>query len=303
MSKINTPAMECLQLREAKHQLKDKKYSFFEDAWKRFRRNRTAIIGLVLIVCLLLIAIFAGVLTPYEYDAINAREANLTPSLAHPFGTDNVGRDLLTRCLYGTRYSLPISIVSTIISGVVGCLLGLTAAFYGGSVDNVIMRFMDILQAIPPTLLAIALLAVAGPGIPQLILALSFSSFASFSKIMRAAVFTVKGSEYIDASQSIGASNFRVMIRHVFPNSFGHVIIFAVSHVAQGISEISALSYIGIGLQPPTPEWGSLLSTGRTFLSSYPHMVIFPGLMIMVTLLAFHLFGDGVRDALDPRLK
>lgn len=303
MAKIVTPAMERLNQKAAARKGKEKKYSFFQEAWKRFRRNRTAVIGLVIVILLLLAGIFAGVLTPYEYDAVNAMEANQTPSLAHPFGTDNVGRDLLTRCLYGTRYSLPISIASTVISGLLGCILGLAAAFYGGKADNIIMRFMDIMQAIPSTLLAIAILAVAGSGIPQLIIALSVSGFASFSKIMRAAVFTVKGSEYVDACQSIGAGSLRLMFRHVFPNSFGHVIIFTVSHVAQGISSISALSYIGIGLQPPTPEWGSLLSTGRTYLSSYPHMVVFPGLMIMITLLAFHLLGDGLRDALDPRLK
>lgn len=305
MAKTMTPAMERLNQRNAKHKKKgkEKHYSFFKDAWKRFRRNRTAVVGLIIVCLLLLVGVFADFITPYDYDAINAMEANQLPSLAHPFGTDNVGRDLFTRCLRGTRYSLPISMASTVGSGLIGCLLGLIAAFYGGKTDNIIMRVMDVMQAIPSTLLAIAILAVAGSGIPQLIIALSFSGFASFSKMMRAAVFTVKGSEYVDACQSIGASNIRLMLRHVFPNSFGHVVIFTVSHVAQGISSISALSYIGIGLQPPTPEWGSLLSTGRTYLSSYPHMVVFPGLMIMITLLAFHLLGDGLRDALDPRLK
>ena len=283
--------------------IKERKYSFMKDAWRRFRRNRTALIGLILVAIMILIGIFAGILSPYEYDAIDSTVMSQGPSLQHLFGTDNLGRDLFTRCMYGTRYSLPIAMASTLVCGFVGCMLGLVAAFFGGAVDNMIMRFMDILQAIPSILLAIAILAVAGSGIPQLIIALSFSGFASFAKMMRAAVFTVKGSEYVDACQSIGAGNMRLMVRHVFPNSFGHVIIFAVSHVAQGISSISALSYVGIGLQAPTPEWGSLLSTGRVYLSSAPHMVIFPGLMILITLLAFNLLGDGVRDALDPRLK
>ena len=306
MAKMMTPAMQRIAIKNEKYLkkgIKERKYSFMKDAWRRFRRNRTALIGLILVAIMILIGIFAGILSPYEYDAIDSTVMSQGPSLQHLFGTDNLGRDLFTRCMYGTRYSLPIAMASTLVCGFVGCMLGLVAAFFGGAVDNMIMRFMDILQAIPSILLAIAILAVAGSGIPQLIIALSFSGFASFAKMMRAAVFTVKGSEYVDACQSIGAGNMRLMVRHVFPNSFGHVIIFAVSHVAQGISSISALSYVGIGLQAPTPEWGSLLSTGRVYLSSAPHMVIFPGLMILITLLAFNLLGDGVRDALDPRLK
>ena len=306
MSKIQTAKMQEISLKKARsfHSgNKEKKYSFFNEAWKRFSRNKTALIGLVLVILLILAGILAGLISPYEYDAIDSSVISQAPTAAHFFGTDNLGRDLFTRCMYGTRYSLPIAMASTLVCGFIGCMLGLVAAFFGGMTDNIIMRFMDILQAIPSILLAIAILAVAGSGIPQLIIALSFSGFASFAKMMRAAVFTVKGSEYVDACQSIGAGNMRLMVKHVFPNSFGHVIIFAVSHVAQGISSISALSYVGIGLQAPTPEWGALLSQGRVYLSSAPHMVIFPGLMILITLLAFNLLGDGVRDALDPRLK
>lgn len=303
MPKIRTPAMEKLDQKRAKQGGKEKKYSFFMDAWKRLCRNRTAVIGLIIIVFLLLVGVFADIIAPYDPAYTDYTAAYSTPTMQHIFGTDNLGRDIFSRCVYGARYSMPIGIACMMCACLVGGALGLLASFFGGRTDMVIMRLMDVLQAIPGTLMAITIVAVLDSGIPQLILAITISFTPGFSKTVRAAIFTVRNSEYIDACRSVGARNFRLMINHMLPNAVGHIIIYAVGIVSASILTVSMLSYIGLGIKAPTPEWGSLLSAGREFLQSYPHMVLFPGLLIMLVVLAFNLLGDGLRDALDPRLK
>lgn len=282
---------------------KKKDYSFWRDAWKRMKRNKTGMFGMYIILALILVAIFAKVIAPYNATDVNVLNAYRTPCREHLFGTDELGRDILSRCIAAAQISLPMGILGAIASVFLGGVLGLIAAFFMGRTDQAIMRVMDVVQAIPATLMAITVVATIGTGIPQLVLAIALSALPLFAKTVRSAVLTVRDSEYIEASRTIGAGNARLMIRHILPNCMGHMIIFIVSSVSGSIMLISMMSYIGLGILPPTPEWGSLLAAGKTYIQSFPHMIIFPGIMIMITVFAFNLFGDGVRDALDPKLK
>lgn len=303
MAKMITPAMRKINKRNTSRSGKAKNYSYWSDAWMRLKRSPTAIIGLIVIIILGLMAIFAPYIAPYGYADVDYSNMSAAPSAAHWFGTDNLGRDLFSRCIYGSRYSLTIGLACMLLAFMGGGLLGLIAAYFGGKTDTIIMRVMDVFQAIPGTLMAITVVATLGTGLPQLFFALAVSLMPMMSKTVRAAIFTVRGSEFIESSRAIGAGNLRLMFRHMLPNAMGHLIIFAVGSVATGIMIISMLSYIGLGVQPPAPEWGALLNAGKGYISSHPYMVIFPGLMIMITILSLNLLGNGLRDALDPRLK
>lgn len=303
MAKRRTPAMEAYERKHRKHNGEAQGASPWREAWKRLCRNRTAIFGLCLIAALILVAIFADFIAPYDYATQDYNAVKAPPSWEHPFGTDNVGRDIFSRCIYGARYSLPIGFVCVACALLVGGTIGFSAAYFGGATDNVLMRGMDIFQAIPPTLMAIAIVAALGNGITRLVLAITISYMPGCAKVCRAAIFTVKGSEYVESSRAIGARGLRLMLRHMVPNALGPIIIHAVTMLAGAILIVASLSYLGLGITLPTPEWGVLLSSGKEYLRGYPHMVLFPGLMIMLTVFAFNLFGDGLRDALDPRLK
>lgn len=281
----------------------EKGYSFTKEAWRRLKRNRTAVAGLVIVCILVFVAIFADFLVPY--DPLEADYGNMfaRPSAEHPFGTDMHGRDILSRCIYGTRYSIPISIVCMIMATIIGGVLGLFAAFFGGTTDNVLMRIMDIFQSIPSMLLAIIVVATLGTGIPQLVAAIAISSLPNVAKTVRAAILSVRSNEYVDSSICIGAGNLRLMFLHMLPNAVGQIIIYVVTLVSSSIMNIATLSYIGLGIEAPAPEWGAILSGGREFIMSYPDMVLYPGIMIVITILGFNLVADGLRDALDPRLK
>lgn len=284
-------------------QKKPQKYSFWRDAWRRLKRNRTAVLGMVIIIALLLVAIFAPLIIPYSYTSTDVLATYQTPSLEHLFGTDNLGRDIFSRCIYATRVSIPIGIISALVSVVVGGIFGLIAAYFAGAVDLFLMRVMDILQAIPSMMMAIIVVSALGTGTVPMLIAVGMSCVPNFAKTVRSAVLTVRSNEYIDASRSLGASNIRLMVKHILPNCVGFVLIVCVQIISGNIMFISSLSYIGMGITAPTPEWGAMLSAGKAYIQSYPHMVIFPGLMIMLTVFAFNLFADGVRDAMDPRLK
>lgn len=304
MSKITTPAMEAIAKRQKKQKKpSDKSFSFWADAWKRFSRNHMAMVGLGIIVVLLLIALFAKYLIPYSYVKTNMAEAYQFPNAKHWFGTDHLGRDIFSRCIYAARVSLPMGIVCALVSIALGGFVGLIAAYFMGSIDNVLMRIMDVFQAIPGTLMAICVVASLGTGTPQLVLAIALGGLPMFAKTVRSAVFTVRDRDYIEATRSIGAKNLRLMFRHILPNCVGHFIIMAVSSVSGNIMLISVMSYIGLGIQPPLPEWGYMLADGKAYISSYWYMVAFPGLFILFTIYAFFLLGDGVRDALDPNMK
>ncbi|MBO5999009.1 MAG: ABC transporter permease [Lachnospiraceae bacterium] len=302
MSKITTPAMEKLNKKIAKN-ANVTSNTPGREALKRLRKNKTAMAGLIIILIMFLVAIFAPLIAPYTYTEQDYTATMQGPSAAHLFGTDNLGRDLFSRCVYGTRYSLPIGIICTLIGLMIGGALGLSAAYFGGKVDMIIMRIIDVIQAIPSILLCIALVAILGNGMWQLIVAIAAGSIEGMTKNVRAAVFMVRSNEYVNSSKSIGVSDAHIMVRHLLPNAVGMIVINAVGAVSGAILSISSLSYIGVGLVAPTPEWGAILSEGKTYMSVAPHMVLFPGLMIAITVVAFNLFGNGLRDALDPRLK
>lgn len=304
MAKYVAPSMtDTAKHAKKKTGKKAKKYSFWGDAWRRLRRNKLGVIGLVIIAILVLCAIFATKITPYSYTETNVAEANQLSSLRHFFGTDNLGRDIFSRCMYATRISLFIGVLSSLAAVFIGGALGLIAAFFMGATDNIIMRIMDVFQAIPPMLMSIVVVSALGTGIPALVLAITIATMPMFAKTVRSAALTVRGSEFVAASRALGANNLRLMIRHILPNCIGHIIIFIVSSVSGSILFISMMSYINLGVQAPTPEWGSMLAAGKAYIQTYPHMVVFPGLMILITVFAFNVLGDAVRDALDPRLK
>ncbi len=301
MAKIKTPTPAMV--RYAKKNKKPKTYSPGRDALKRFCRNRNAIVGFIIIAVLLMIAVLAGVLAPYEYQAQDYTAAFQGPSGAHLFGTDNYGRDILSRCLYGARYTLLLALGCVTMAFFTGGSLGVIAGYFGGKVETAIMRFMDILQSIPQVLLAISLTSALGNGIPQMITAITVSSMPVISKNCRAAILNVKNSEYVEASRAIGVGQARMIIKHMIPNTVGVMVIYVVGMMGASINIMASLSYLGVGLVPPTPEWGLILSEAKGYFTSFPHMVLFPALMILLTILAFNMLGDGLRDALDPRLK
>lgn len=280
-----------------------KKQSQIKEIFKRFKKNRMAVFGLVVIILLILCALFPSVIAPYGYDDQNLSEQFIAPCLAHPFGTDNFGRDILSRVIYGCRISLLIGLISVSISCVLGVVLGCIAGYYGNKVDNLVMRFIDIMLAIPQMLLAMSIVAALGIGTENLILAIAIGSVPGYARIVRGSILSVKGQEYIEAARSIGASDFRIITRHIVPNCLAPIIVQATMSIASAILSTASMSFIGLGIEPPTPEWGSMLSAGRAYLRDHWFVVTFPGIAIMLTVFAFNLFGDGLRDALDPKLK
>ncbi len=303
MAKMTTPEMERINRRNHTRKGAEKKHSYWTESWARLKRNPTAVVGLVVIALMIIMAIFADVIAPYGYAETDKAALCVRPCMAHPFGTDSMGRDLFSRCIYGARWSLGLSLICMFLGLGGGGVLGLIAGFFGRKTDTVIMRIMDVFQAIPGTLMAITVVAMLGTGTPQLLLALALSCMPMMARVVRAAILTVRKSDYIESSRAIGAGNFRLMVRHMLPNALGHIIIYAVGSIAGSIMVIAMLSYIGLGVQPPMPEWGALLNEGKKFFNLYPYMILYPGLMIMIAVLALNLLGNGLRDALDPRLK
>lgn len=298
MSKIETSAMK-----KFKKKKRSVGVSPAKDAMRRLVRNKMSVLGIVIIILMLIMAILADVIAPYPYQEQSYDAIAQGPSLAHLFGTDNMGRDIFSRCIYGARWSLPIGLLCVVAGLALGGTLGVIAGYFGGKVDNVIMRIMDVFQAIPAILMAIAVVAVLGNGIPQLVTAMSVAFMPNVAKTCRAAIFTVRDSDYVESSIAIGESRGKIIIRHLIPNAVGVIVINAVGMVGAAILMVSTLSYIGVGIVPPTPEWGAILSAGKEYIRSGAHMVLFPGIMIMLTVISFNLFGDGLRDALDPKLK
>lgn len=281
----------------------NKKRSQLVEVWRRLRQNKMAMAGLVILVLLVIMALSANLLAPEGYDNQDFSKTFLGPSMEHPFGTDNLGRDILDRIIHGARYSLSVGIIAVGIAIIAGGLLGAFAGFYGGTVDNVIMRLMDILLAIPSILLAISIVAALGPGLFNVMLAVGISSVPGYARIVRASVIQLKGQEFIEAAKAIGATDWRIIIKHIVPNSLAPLIVQGTLGVAGAILSAAGLSFIGLGIQPPQPEWGAMLSAGRIYIRDHMWMTLFPGLFIMITILALNLLGDGLRDALDPKLK
>lgn len=283
----------------------NKKRSQWVEVWRRLKRNKMAVLGLIILIILVLLAVFADVIANYDNVVIKQNLAHRLqgPSAAHWLGTDEFGRDIFARLVHGTRVSLQVGIVAVGISIVIGGILGAVAGYYGGKLDNTIMRIMDIFLAVPSILLAIAIVSALGPSIINLMLAISISSVPSYARIVRASVLSIRDQEFIEAAKAIGASNTRIIFRHIIPNSLAPVIVQATLGVASAILSTAGLSFIGLGIQPPAPEWGSMLSGGRQYLRYAWWVTTFPGVAIMITILSLNLLGDGLRDALDPRLK
>lgn len=280
----------------------DSRKELFRVFVRRFLRNHGAIIGLLLIIITIILAIFAPFIAPYDPFEQNWRNRLQPPSRDHWFGTDEHGRDQLSRIVHGARISLTIGIISVSIGLIGGGFLGIIAGYFGGVLDNVIMRFLDIMMAFPGVLLAIALVAALGPGLFNVMIAVGIWSIPLFSRLVRGSVLSVKENDFITAARGLGGSNVRIILRHVLPNIMAPVLVLSSLRLATALLSAAALSFLGLGAQPPQPDWGAMLSQGRQHIHTSPHLTLFPGIAIMLLVLAFNMLGDGLRDALDPRL-
>lgn len=282
-----------------------KKRSLWSDAWLRMRRSHTAVIGMILFGLILIICYGAPLYIDYETQVIGTDLTMVRkfPAEGHLLGTDEVGRDILARIIWGGRTSITIALCATVISSVLGIALGSLSAYYGGKTDSLIMRTLDIFMAIPSMLLMITLVSVMKPTTFNLIMAMAVSGVPSISRIVRGQMMSVLHNEYIEAVHGMGASPFRIVLKHALPNAISPLISQIVSSVAGEITLISSLSYIGLGVQPPAPEWGAMLSAGQQYLRNQPYLTMFPGIAIVITIISLTLMGDGLRDALDPRMK
>ena len=282
---------------------KARKRSLWKDVWRRLCRNKLALVAMGLIIIIVLSAIFAEYLTPYNYAKQDAYSLLQFPSRAHLFGTDNFGRDILTRVLKGGQTSLLISLVSTMAAAIIGATLGATSAYFKGGYATLIMRLMDIIMGIPPLLFAVCISTALGTGVVNTIIATTVPSITGFCRMAYAQVLKESNNEYIQAATICGARDLRKVFVHLLPNSLAPLIIQISLRLGQGIMIISSLSFIGLGVQPPTPEWGSIISGARQYIRDFWPIVTFPGAAIALTIISFNLFGDGLRDALDPRQK
>ena len=280
-------------------------YKRYKQIWRQFKKNKGGMIGLAVLFGFVLIAVASAFIWDYKTDitGMNAGERLLKPCLEHLFGTDHMGRDLMARVFYGTRYSLLIGIGSTLISTVLGVTTGAIAGYYGGKVENITMRIVEILLMIPNMLLTIVIVSAFGISLGNLLLAQGLASIPTFTRNARAAVMTVRDNEYIEAARAMGVSDFKIIFRHVLPNALSPILVQITTRVGGCIGGAAAFSYLGLGVPVPTPEWGAMLSDARNYMRDFPHLVIFPGLAILILVLAINQIGDGLRDALDPKLK
>ena len=275
------------------------------EIWRQFRRNKGAMVGLTVVIMLVLIAIFADVIWDYDVDiaGINTAERLQGPSWEHPFGTDQMGRDMLARVGYGVRYAIVIGFTAALGSVAIGLPIGMIAGYAGGKIDILVMRLVDAFDVIPGILLSILLVSVFGTNLTNLIFAMAVSSVPGITRTSRAAVLSVRYNEYIESAKAIGASDLYIIVRHILPNCFSPILVWLTLRMGGAIISASALSYIGLGVPVPMPEWGALLSASKEYLLKKPYLCMFPGLVIMITVMAINLVGDGLRDAFDPKLK
>jgi peptide/nickel transport system permease protein len=271
--------------------------------WTRLRRSPGAMIGLTLIVLLLLVALTADFIASQGIDDQDLRKGLFPPSREFPLGTDEFGRDMLSRIIHGSRVSLQVGIIATVLSALAGVFLGLVAGYFGGIFDYVVQGMVDVSWAFPTVLFAIFLVAVLGPGLTNVMIAVGLGYWGGYTRVVRGQVLSLREWEYITAAHAIGASDLRIMIHHIVPNVLAPVIVMSTMMMADAILIEATLSFLGMGAQPPIPSWGSILASGRSYLRLAPWVTLFPGVAIMLTVLGFNLLGDGLRDALDPRLK
>lgn len=270
---------------------------------KQFLRNKTALFGLTLIVIMILVGILAPVIAPYSPTGIDPRNGNLTPSLQHLFGTDQYGRDVLTRVLYGARVSILIGVCSSGFGVILGIIFGAIAGYFGGAIENVLLRICDVIQSIPNTLMCIIICQTLGGGMIPTIFALSIYTIPEVTRIMRSSIITLREQEFIEACRATNCSNLRIMVSHVIPNCLSPVIVSFSVGIGMKIMTSASLSFLGMGIQEPTAEWGAMISAARGNMRYAPHAVLFPGLFVALTVLAFNFVGDGLRDSLDPKLR
>jgi peptide/nickel transport system permease protein len=280
-----------------------RRQSQLKGIWRRLKKNKAAMLGLIVIILLIMCSVFAPFIAPYGYDDQLLSRRFIFPCKAFPFGTDNLGRDILSRVIYGSRISLAVGLVSVSISVVFGTVLGSVAGYYGNVTDNIIMRAIDIVLSIPSILLAISIAAMLGQGLFNLMIAIGVSEIPRYARVVRAQILSVKDQEFVEAARAVGAGDLHIILFHILPNCLAPMIVQATIGVATAILDAAGLSFIGLGIQPPIPDWGGMLSAGRQYIRDYWYIVTFPGLMIMMTIYSLNLFGDGLRDALDPRLK
>ena len=282
-----------------------KKRSLAAEVWRNYKKNPSAMIALVLVIVIVFVAIFAQFFYDFKKDIVkqHVKEKFQKPSAEHWFGTDNYGRDVFTRVIYGTKYSLSVGVVAVAISCIVGVTLGLIAGYYGGVIEDVILRFCEVFTGIPSILMGVALMTAFGQSIGVLMLAIGLVYSPMYCRTTRAAVLPVRDQEYIEAARVAGVGDLGIMFNHVLPNALSPIIVQVTMGIASAILCASGLSFLGLGVPIPMPEWGAMLSEGREFMRDYMYLTIFPGLAIMITVLSFNLMGDGLRDALDPKLK
>jgi len=283
--------------------VKRKRRGAFAEVLFRLSKSPLAMFGLAIILLLIFCALFAEVISPYSPIKQDLMHMFETPSAEHWLGTDEFGRDILSRLIFGARVSLQVGFIAVGIALVVGGMLGAISGYYSGWLDNSIMRVMDVLLSIPQTLLAIAIVAALGPSLMNLMIAVGISAVPTYARIVRGSVLSIRSMEFIEAARSVGSSDLRIILRHIIPNSMAPIIVQSTLGVASAILNAAGLSFIGLGIQPPNPEWGAMLSGGRQYIRDFPHMTLYPGLAIMFTILALNFLGDGLRDALDPKLK
>ena len=271
----------------------------------RFLKNKGAVVGLTIVILLALVAIFADVIVDYDTQVVgySIRERLQSPNPNHLFGTDEMGRDLFWRVVYGTKYSFSIGIACTILAAFIGIPMGAAAGYFGGTVDDLIMRLMDMITAIPGLLLGIVIVSALGANMTNLIIAVGIGGIASVARITRASVMTVKNQEYIESARVIGLRGSSIIFSHILPNCLSPIIVNLTLRVAQAIIAASSLSFLGLGVPEPAPEWGALLSAGRALIREHSYLTLFPGLAILITVLALNMMGDGLRDAMDPKLR
>jgi peptide/nickel transport system permease protein len=274
-----------------------------QEVWRRLKRNRAATVGGIIVLLFVAIAILAPLISPYPPNEGDLTKRLNPPNREHLLGTDPLGRDLLSRVIYGARISLQIQVVAVCIAMAIGTLLGMVGGYYGGKLDHLIMRIMDILLAFPGIFLAISIIAVLGPGLVNLMLAAGIYSVPQFARIVRGSVLSLKEKEFIEAARAVGENDLNILFRYLLPNSIAPIIIQTTLRMATVLLTASGLSFLGLGVQPPTAEWGAMLSNARAYLVTAPHVATVPGLAIMLVVMGFNLFGDGLRDSLDPRLR
>lgn len=286
-----------------KDELLQKPISPWKEMWMALKRNKAAMLGLTILIILFILAIFGDHIMPYNPNVGELSESLQAPSSSHWLGTDEQGRDVLSRIIDGAEISLRVGITAVVVALSIGLTLGAFAGYYGGLIDMIIMRFMDIILAFPSLLLAIALMSTLGKGIDKAIIAISVVTIPHYARIVRGSILSVKESEYVQAAKVIGNTDISIIFKHILPNVLAPIIVRATLGISIAILDTAALGFLGLGVQPPYAEWGTMLGAGRAYFFNANHLVLFPGLAITITVLAFNLLGDGLRDALDPKLQ